>query len=67
MYRKLPNLIIAFHGCNEKTYEEIVFQGKELKASENTYDWLGHGIYFWEQNLQRAQEWAEDDIGIKRQ
>lgn len=23
------------------------------------YDWLGNGMYFWEQNLERAWEWAK--------
>ena len=27
--------------------------------SNNSYDWLGNGIYFWENSLDRAQEWAE--------
>jgi hypothetical protein len=36
-----------------------VFAGKSsLDASENDYDWLGHGIYFWEHNAQRALEFA---------
>ncbi len=36
-----------------------VFAGKgSLTASENDYDWLGHGVYFWEHNAQRAYEFA---------
>lgn len=58
MYRKLPNLIIGFHGCEKKTFDKVVKDGQQLKASSNEYDWLGNGIYFWEQNYQRAYEWA---------
>ena len=58
MYSKLPNLIIGFHGCSKDVYRKVIFDGAQLKASENTYDWLGNGIYFWEQNLERATEWA---------
>ena len=29
-----------------------------MKPSKNDYDWLGHGIYFWENNFERAFEWA---------
>ena len=29
-----------------------------LKKSENDYDWLGHGIYFWENNHERALQFA---------
>jgi hypothetical protein len=25
---------------------------------ENTYDWLGSGVYFWEANPDRAYDWA---------
>ncbi len=30
-----------------------------LRPSENDYDWLGHGIYFWENNLRRALDFAQ--------
>lgn len=60
MYSKLPNLVLAFHGCKRVTFESVVYKGEQLKSSTNTYDWLGHGIYFWEQNYQRAKEWAEN-------
>ena len=29
-----------------------------LKPSANDYDWLGNGIYFWENNLERAKQFA---------
>ena len=29
-----------------------------LRISTNLYDWLGNGIYFWENNQQRALEFA---------
>lgn len=31
-----------------------------MKPSENTYDWLGSGLYFWENNYQRALDWAAE-------
>ncbi|MCF0258775.1 MAG: hypothetical protein HUJ54_02835 [Erysipelotrichaceae bacterium] len=37
-----------------------MFHGSEIKPSANKYDWLGEGIYFWENNLERAKEWARD-------
>lgn len=63
MYAKLPNLVIGFHGCNREAYENVIYRNQSLKASENSYDWLGHGIYFWEQNLERAKEWAKRRYG----
>lgn len=59
MYSKIPNLIIGFHGCDKHICERVLRGVEKLKASENQYDWLGNGIYFWEQNLERAHEWAE--------
>lgn len=60
MYSTLPNFVFGFHGCDQKVYEKVIKQGEHLVASENQYDWLGHGIYFWENNPQRAWEYAEE-------
>lgn len=65
MYQKLPNLVLGFHGCNKETYENVIFKGQDLKKSLNSYDWLGNGIYFWEQNYQRAYEWAINRYGME--
>ena len=65
MYSKLPNLVIGFHGCDISTYEEVLYKHIPLKPSENDYDWLGPGIYFWEQNLERAWLWAKEAINRK--
>lgn len=59
MYSKLPNLTIGFHGCDISVFNEVIKENNKLKPSENNYDWLGHGIYFWQNNLQRAYEFAE--------
>jgi hypothetical protein len=32
--------------------------GEAFTPSDNDYDWLGPGIYFWESNPKRALEWA---------
>jgi hypothetical protein len=37
-----------------------------LRRSENDYDWLGHGIYFWEHGPQRALEWAKVSRSIQK-
>ena len=33
--------------------------GEPFRASDNDYDWLGPGIYFWESNPERALNWAK--------
>lgn len=58
MYSNLPNLIIGFHGCDKNTYEKVLYKHEVLRPSHNSYDWLGNGVYFWENSLARAEEWA---------
>lgn len=65
MYTKLPNLVLGFHGCDEATYNKVIREGEALKESNNKYDWLGNGIYFWENSYQRAWEWAEKNPKYK--
>jgi len=59
MYSRLPSWVLGFHGCNKDTYDNVFLNEQHLLPSTNTYDWLGHGIYFWENNYDRALEWAE--------
>lgn len=65
MYSKLPNLVLGFHGCDKEVFDRVINKGETLKKSENSYDWLGHGIYFWEHNYQRALDWAKRSSKIK--
>jgi hypothetical protein len=36
-----------------------------FRASENDYDWLGSGVYFWEANPDRALDWARQQTGLR--
>ena len=65
MYTKLPNLVIGFHGCDKKVFDQVIKEGMPMEKSQNSYDWLGHGIYFWENNYQRALDWATASPKIK--
>src|SRR5580704_17575914 len=58
MYDRLSGLILGFHGCDRAIGEAVLSGDEDLKASNNSCDWLGHGIYFWENNPLRAIEWA---------
>ena len=58
MYSRRPGLVIGFHGCSE-TVRDLVINGQDLLPSQNSYDWLGHGIYFWEYNYARALQFAQ--------
>jgi hypothetical protein len=59
-YTRLPAFVLGFHGCDRALAERVVARREHLKASENEYDWLGHGIYFWENNPARAMSWANE-------
>jgi hypothetical protein len=55
-----PFQIIGFHSC-EKEVGLKVLNGKDyLRPSDNPWDWLGPGVYFWEQNPHRAIQYAEE-------
>lgn len=60
MYRSRPNLMIGFHGCDKEVCHRLLNNPDKVKKSTESYDWLGHGFYVWENNIERAHEWAED-------
>jgi len=61
MYSTKPALVYGFHGLDRQIAMEIVSGKKEFKQSTNDYDWLGSGIYFWENNYERAKQYAVED------
>jgi len=59
MYSKRAGLILGLHGCDKSVRDSVVaVEGNILRTSNNDYDWLGHGVYFWENNCKRAMEFA---------
>lgn len=59
MYSKHSSLILGFHGCDIVVRDTILSDIKtSLEGSKNNHDWLGHGIYFWENDPERALEFA---------
>lgn len=62
-YEFQPSFILGFHGCDQSTTELVLKDGgnkPHLLWSRQAYDWLGHGIYFWEGNPARAKAWAQE-------
>lgn len=55
-----PNLVIGYHGCEKTIGERIISGETTLYPSNNKYDWLGSGIYFWENDYTRALEFATE-------
>jgi hypothetical protein len=50
--------VLGFHGCDASTAQKVLHSHRHLITSQNDYDWLGHGVYFWEDDPARAMEWA---------
>ena len=59
MYARLPSFVLGFHGCDRDVGERILSGQDQLRPSQNQYDLLGPGIYFWENNPKRALTYAE--------
>lgn len=58
MYELTNNLVIGYHGCDQSTCDQLINNQSEIQISTNPYDWLGNGFYFWENDYQRALDWA---------
>lgn len=60
-YQRITGLVLGFHGCEREVGENLLRgEMQHLNPSTNRYDWLGDGVYFWENDPLRAWEFAED-------
>lgn len=53
-------VVIGYHGCRHTT-AQAVLRGtqKHLRPSDSNSEWLGKGVYFWENSYDLAIKWAE--------
>jgi hypothetical protein len=62
---KFARIIVGYHGCRQD-YAAAVLLGEtpigDWQKSQNAYDWLGEGIYFWEHSPKRALRWAAEQF-----
>jgi hypothetical protein len=49
--------VYGYHGTSMDRASLIIKSG--FKPSNNEYDWLGGGIYFWQDAPKRAWQWAQ--------
>jgi hypothetical protein len=56
---RYDRVVLAYHGCDVSVAERLL-AGQPFRKSENDYDWLGAGVYFWEYGADRALRFAED-------
>jgi hypothetical protein len=64
LHRLSSSFILGYHGCDLDVGERLL-DGAAFKPSNNDYDWLGPGIYFWEANPKRALEFAAETADRK--
>ena len=53
--KAFPQLIFGYHGCERDVAEDVVMHRDVLRPSENRWDWLGTGTYYWEGAPERAR------------
>jgi hypothetical protein len=65
---RFARIVLGYHGArvgDAAEFAKRLVLGevglKEWKQSDNEYDWLGNGIYFWEHSPERARRWAGSD------
>lgn len=61
LYSHRSQLVLGFHGCDATLAEQVALGRTMLKNSDHDYDWLGPGIYFWENDVDRAEQWAKEN------
>ncbi len=66
MHDYQPFSVIGFHSCDREVALKVLNGHDELLPSQNLWDWLGEGIYFWEQNPLRALEYATESAERKQ-
>jgi hypothetical protein len=62
---RFARVILGYHGCDPE-FAEALHRGEvslaSWRPSLNPYDWLGHGIYFWEHAPERARAWGPGGV-----
>lgn len=58
--------MFGYHSCDREVGLRMVSGKDHLRPSDNPWDWLGPGIYFWEDNPYRALTYAVDCAGKKQ-
>jgi len=68
MYKIKTTIVLGFHGCDKKKRDWLIANGEFKPDSpyklfeRKDYDWLGEGMYFWENDPERAYTWAKDVV-----
>ena len=67
---EFARIVVGYHGCARTLANDLLTARLPINQwdrSQNAYDWLGEGIYFWEHSPKRALRWATDrSVSFKR-
>jgi hypothetical protein len=64
LHRLSTSFILGYHGCDASVADRVL-ENKAFRLSNNAYDWLGEGVYFWEANPLRGLEFAIESANRK--
>lgn len=58
---ELPSEVIGFHGTSRDVVSHLL--DRDIRPSDQHFEWLGTGFYLWQDSPWRARQWAEDRYG----
>jgi len=58
---ELPSEVIGFHGTSRAAVAHVL--ARDIRPSDQHFEWLGTGFYLWQDSPWRAREWAETRFG----
>ena len=62
---QLPNTTFGFHGTKQSDADEIL-RTNFKPAGKNSGNYLGEGIYFFDNQLSHAKSWAKNQAGQRQ-
>ncbi len=65
IFQDYHRTVIGYHGTRRRTALRLVTGEQAFEHSRQPYDWLGHGVYFWEYAPQQAWAWAKKRYGTE--
>lgn len=58
---ELPTEAIGFHGASKAAMPRLI--ARDIQPSDQQFEWLGKGLYLWQDSSWRARQWAEARFG----
>jgi hypothetical protein len=57
----LPSEAIGFHGTSRDAVARLL--ARDIRPSDEHFEWLGSGFWLWQDSPWRARDWAEEQFG----